>query len=67
MIKEVIFRELRLQINASLLEGFRKNEGEVEGQLDVCLEVSFGNCYEKVNSLLHTACLNSKEKVLVLF
>lgn len=67
MIKEVIFREVRLQISESLLEGLKKYGGEVEGQLDVCLEVSFGNCYEKVNSLLDSACLSSKEKAVVFF
>lgn len=67
MIKEVIFREVRLQINASFLQDIRKSGVEEEGQLDVCLEVSFGNCYEKVHTLLEPASLDSKEKVMVLF
>lgn len=67
MIKEVVFREIRLQINASLLQGIWKSGGEDEGKLDVGLEVSFGNCYEKVHTLLDPASLDSKEKIMALF
>lgn len=65
MIKEVLFRAVKLQINASLLQRINKCVGEELRGLDVCLEVSFGNCYEKVHTLLDSATLDSKEKVVV--
>lgn len=58
MIKELLFREIQLQINASLWQRLTKSIGEEQGGLDVYLEVSFGNCYERVHTVFDTASVN---------